>query len=507
MEVLVAKKKRMKGRVWVENLPDGRARLRTFDAHGRRKVIETYDDAEKAARVAAAANASIKAGAISGASGPSLRDFAPDYFDRRERVGSRKRHVVHTLPDERANWALHVERSPFIDLAMSAITTTQIEDWVQDLAHTEATQTVRKGDSFVRRPAGRMLGSSSIRHIIRIVRQCFDRAVAEGHIATNPARGVQPPRDADAEERWTVLDAEEQQRLAALPAPERTWFLAAIFLGVRQMELWRLRWGDIDLDAHEFTVRQAHRGRTKSEKTRRAPLLPQAVELLRAWKEVSKRTGPTDLVFAHNDGSPYALGYDGGWEDKRERFDLSKLENLQRRAARGSIKIVEIDRKEGMVLVETPGVRSRAGIAPRRHDGSRVTFHALRHTCATSLLNGLWGRQWTIEEISAYLGHSSINVTQRYARVTRDALAAAAQATPGGLAGTGLGPGPAAEPSAPGRPTAARGALRSVGAPERAPAPPSDRMPGGPDRLQTPGIMVPVPSYASSGLEGGCSIR
>ncbi len=44
-----------------------------------------------------------------------------------------------------------------------------------------------------------------------------------------------------------------------------------------------------------------------------------------------------------------------------------------------------------------------------------VRFHDLRHTCATLLLSGAWGRSWSYEEVKEMLGHSSVKVTERYA--------------------------------------------------------------------------------------------
>ena len=59
-----------------------------------------------------------------------------------------------------------------------------------------------------------------------------------------------------------------------------------------------------------------------------------------------------------------------------------------------------------------------------------MRFHDLRHTCASHLVRGTWGRRWSLEEVKEYLGHSSIQVTQRYAHL-QDGLADAAAATAG----------------------------------------------------------------------------
>lgn len=62
--------------------------------------------------------------------------------------------------------------------------------------------------------------------------------------------------------------------------------------------------------------------------------------------------------------------------------------------------------------------------------GRTVRWHDLRHTCASSLVAGWWGRAWTLTEVCALLGHSSIKVTERYAHlagsITQDAVKATA---------------------------------------------------------------------------------
>jgi len=50
----------------------------------------------------------------------------------------------------------------------------------------------------------------------------------------------------------------------------------------------------------------------------------------------------------------------------------------------------------------------RAGI------GRVVRWHDLRHTCATSLLEGWWGEAWQPDEVRQFLGHTAVAMTMRY---------------------------------------------------------------------------------------------
>ncbi len=115
--------------------------------------------------------------------------------------------------------------------------------------------------------------------------------------------------------------------------------------------------------------------------------MPAAREALVRWQTAScRRAG---LVFPAPSKAVYSREHRWGWDERRYGSDIP----------------------------------TRAGIE------RRVPFHALRHTCASMLVSGEWGRAWTIEEVCAFLGHSSITVTQRYAHLCRGALQRAASQT------------------------------------------------------------------------------
>ena len=82
----------------------------------------------------------------------------------------------------------------------------------------------------------------------------------------------------------------------------------------------------------------------------------------------------------------------------------------------GQVKVRKLDLFRNVCL-------PAAGIvAKTRHDRRPVRWHDLRHSAGSSLVAGWWGRRWTLEEVKEYLGHSSILVTQRYARLGQTAL-------------------------------------------------------------------------------------
>jgi hypothetical protein len=59
----------------------------------------------------------------------------------------------------------------------------------------------------------------------------------------------------------------------------------------------------------------------------------------------------------------------------------------------------------------------------------RVRWHDLRHTCASSLISGWWGKAWSLEQVKAQLGHTSIKTTERYAHLAQDSVRRAAEET------------------------------------------------------------------------------
>jgi len=75
-----------------------------------------------------------------------------------------------------------------------------------------------------------------------------------------------------------------------------------------------------------------------------------------------------------------------------------------------------------------PSARSKSGLLfcqPTREQ------HDLRHTCASSLVAGLWGRTWRLEVVREVLGHSGVDVTERYAHLSASVIQEAANDTPG----------------------------------------------------------------------------
>lgn len=190
-----------------------------------------------------------------------------------------------------------------------------------------------------------------------------------------------PRTDEDA---WTFLTADELDDFFALLESDlarddqRAIFSVAVFAGLRKNELWGLQWGDLTLDGPRPQIHVRRQGRdkpTKSGKPRRVPCFPPAAAALERWRQVKPGVGSA-FVWPSKGGGPHHKDYDAGW------------------------------------------VRLHRLLAVARS----VRFHDLRHTFASHLVMGTWGRAWRLEEVQQVLGHVSIETTQRYAHLAPDSI-------------------------------------------------------------------------------------
>jgi len=187
----------------------------------------------------------------------------------------------------------------------------------------------------------------------------FTKAVEWEYLRENPAKRVKKFRLDNR--RLIYLEKDEISRLlAACSRFFRPIVEVFILTGLRREELFRLKWSDID-----FRLGVVHITKTKSGKPRQIPLNGR----LRAIFKTLPRHIASDRVFCQSDGKP--------WKDLR-----------------GSLA----------AAVEKAGITKH------------VTFHTLRHTFASqSVMSGV-----DLYTVSELLGHSSLEMTQRYAHLSQD---------------------------------------------------------------------------------------
>ncbi len=206
-----------------------------------------------------------------------------------------------------------------------------------------------------------------------MLRRMLNVAQREGWILRSPfAAGDSLISLADENKRERILTREEEVKLlAACESPQRAHLKAilicALDTGMRQGEIFSLRWRDVDLENGLLNIQAFH---TKTMKERQVAIttrLKLEFERLRAVAP----DNPNGLVFGISD-------------------------NVKR---------------------SFTAARSKAGL-------NDVRFHDLRHTAATRLV----GAHIPLSEIGRVLGHTQANTTYRYVNANVETAKKAAAA-------------------------------------------------------------------------------
>lgn len=212
----------------------------------------------------------------------------------------------------------------------------------------------------------------SIQYMLAVCRQVFHHARDQGIFHGEPPTAkVSKPKFDNARIRFLTFDEASRllDSLAKVSADLHDQALLSLNCGLRAGEIFNLAWGDVDFDRGLLTLRD-----TKNSRTRVTFMTTQVQEMLAG----RKRGKPEESVFP-------AVG--GG---KREQIS----------AAFGRV-------------VNSLGFNE--GITDRRN---RVTFHTLRHTFASWLVQG--GQP--LYSVQQLLGHRTPTMTSRYSHLAPDHL-------------------------------------------------------------------------------------
>ena len=366
---------------WIEPHHGGH-RVRTR-VHGKIETLatcETVDEAQSFLRGLSVLRAQSRVAVVD-----TVRTFGARWMDRRE---VRR---LRSVANDRSRWKTHVDAHPLADRPIATVTRGEVRRWLEWLEP--------------------RAGWATRRAALNLLRACLGAAVDDEVRADNPAANltVEKPADAHETDGWTYLLPDEQTALLTRPGCEHrsAVLIAAVALGtgLRQGEQWNLELRDVDVDgeAPSLLVRWGSRGKPpKSGKMRRVPLFGIALVAMREWIDGLPKYAPRN---------PEGLAFPTQRGCRRQRSKLP----------RGWDKVL---------------TAAGLSVAAKRHDGASVRWHDLRHSCASSLVAGWWGRVWTLQEVRDVLGHSSVVVTERYAHLSHGVLVAAAGATPGAPLGS-----------------------------------------------------------------------
>lgn len=227
--------------------------------------------------------------------------------------------------------------------------------------------------------SGKGLSLSSVKKIVITLSQAYNQAIELGMLYKNPCSTVKMP-DKEVKESVAFTKEEEAAFLGCCPG-ETTFenlFIFAFNTGMRMGEMLALTWDDINYSTNTVNVSKnlsvvndysenAERktktiinSSTKNRTVREIPLTKKALKAVQFQKEHNKKNSP--FVFYSTAGTPL-----------QKRNIYRAFENI----------------------IDKSGVKSP------------VTFHSMRHSFATRLLE----KGADIKTVSNLLGHKSIQIT------------------------------------------------------------------------------------------------
>src|SRR6266571_6526853 len=145
---------------------------------------------------------------------------------------------------------------------------------------------------------------------------CPRRVPASGGLVpirgSNPVRELPPAQKPRPERKEAAyFENDELPRLFEhlRSEPVRTLCLVALKTGMRQGELFALRWADVDLEEAVIRVRSSYTGGVvstpKNRERRDVDLISDVVELLKGWRQTRSMSFDDSLVFPGADGRAF----------------------------------------------------------------------------------------------------------------------------------------------------------------------------------------------------------
>jgi integrase len=208
----------------------------------------------------------------------------------------------------------------------------------------------------------------SVNNHVSVLSCIFRYAMKLRWCMANPARVEDPLKVPNRGTDWLDRDADAAFRAAIQTRDPHYYpfFLAALRTGMRQGELFALRWSSVDLEARQITVREAdYRGTVSSTKGNRVRSVAMTPELVAALRPL--RGLPGALVFTRPNGRPLTCN------------------------------VVKHPHNRARMAIGRPGLR----------------FHDLRHSYASQLV----AAGVHLQAVKALLGHTEIKTTERYAHL------------------------------------------------------------------------------------------
>lgn len=211
------------------------------------------------------------------------------------------------------------------------------------------------------------ISPATINRTLAIMRKMYNDAVRWKFVVTSPMRHVSQLHE--QEKGFDFYKEDEVKKfLGSCSSDFKPIATLAVYTGMRAGEIVALKWEDVDLERKLIKVAKSGLGNTKSRKIRYVPINS---KLLRVFKALAKRK-KGDLVFPDSKGK--MRGIDFRWEMRRAAYD-AELKTIR--------------------------------------------MHDLRHTFASNFVI----KGGNIVSLQKILGHSTVNMTMRYAHLSPDFMA------------------------------------------------------------------------------------
>ena len=227
------------------------------------------------------------------------------------------------------------------------------------------------------------LSPSTVQKIHHVLHKAFTQAVKWSFIPRNPADSAKPPTPTPKEMHPLSVNQARKLLDTANEAGERleALYVLAIHTGMRRGELLGLKWEDVDLSGSTIRVR---RTLTRTENGKRLALGEPKTKKSRRTVRLTQRA-------------------------------VDALKRHRARQAEEKLKVGGLYQDQGLVfagegggLINPSNLRQRSFIPLLERAGlPRLTFHDLRHTCASLLFQ----KNVHPKFVQELLGHSSVAIT------------------------------------------------------------------------------------------------
>ena len=258
-----------------------------------------------------------------------------------------------------------------------------------------------------KREAG--LAPTTIRHLHTVLHGALESALRQGLVQRNVCSLVDKPKQR-RRQMTTWMPTQARAFLAAANGDRlEALYTLALSTGMRQAELFGLRWQDVDLEKAALSVT------TTVQRSRSAGLLIKEPKTATSRRRIALATGEQFSVV--------------------EALRSHRTRQLEERLAAGPTW-----REQGLVFSDACGGPLRGSNVQRRSFAPlmraagvpQIRFHDLRHTAATLLL----GQGVHPKIVSEMLGHASVAITlDLYSHVQPDMQRQAAAAMGAALGG------------------------------------------------------------------------